>query len=186
MTAISKRAAPLALRFGLSTLASVLLHLAVFWPLGAFLQHPVPAPTLPLEAMLLAPLLETEVVEPEAVEPEAAAAEPALAEAPKPAEKPATSLDAVPLAPTFTPKPAKPPEQIKQEFYPREAIARGLEGDVIVLLSMSSAGAVAEASVATSSGHALLDAAALRAVRAISGLQTGQRQMLLPVQFRLD
>ncbi len=27
-------------------------------------------------------------------------------------------------------------EKIKQEYYPREAIARGIEGDVVVLLTL--------------------------------------------------
>lgn len=77
-------------------------------------------------------------------------------------------------------------ELAKQDFYPRAAIERGLEGDVIVLLTLNLAGGVAEASVATSSGHAILDAAALAAVRRIGGLPAERRQVLLPVQFRLD
>jgi protein TonB len=74
----------------------------------------------------------------------------------------------------------------KEAFYPREAIERGIEGDVIVLLTLTSAGGVAHAEVATSSGHAILDAAALEAVRRINGLPSTQRQVLLPVQFRLN
>jgi len=193
MTAISLRAAPPVLRFGLSILASLLLHVAVFWPLGAFLQHLAPVPMPPLEVLLLA--AETPAPEPA---PAPIEAEPALAEDAKPPDQPLTPPVAVPPAPTLTPKPPKPPEQrdkplptakleqAKQEFYPREAIARGLEGDVVVLLTLTSSGGVADASVATSSGHAILDAAALNAVRHSGELPAGQRQLLLAVQFRLD
>jgi protein TonB len=75
---------------------------------------------------------------------------------------------------------------VKEDFYPREAIERGIEGDVIVLLTLTASGGVADATVATSSGHAMLDAAALTAVRRIAGLPSAQRQVLLPVQFRLN
>ncbi len=63
MTAISLRAAPpgSVLRFGLSILASLLLHIALFWPLGAFLKPPVPVPVMMLEAILLEPPVAAEV-----------------------------------------------------------------------------------------------------------------------------
>jgi protein TonB len=141
-----------------------------------------------LEAVLLEPPATSAVPEPESTEPE-----------PPPVEQPATQPVpppvAVPPAPTFAPKPPELPgkamnsamaEQIKQEYYPREAIARGLQGDVVVLLTISSSGTVIAASVATSSGHAILDDAAMAAVWRISSLPAGQRQILLPVQFRLD
>ena len=192
MTAISLRAAPprSVLRFGLSILASLLLHVAVFWPLGAFLKTPVPVPVMLLEAVLLEPLTASEVPEPE---PESTEPEPPPVE--QPATQPVPPPVAVPPAPTFAPKPPELPgkamnsamaEQIKQEYYPREAIARGLQGDVVVLLTISSSGTVIAASVATSSGHAILDDAAMAAVWRISSLPAGQRQILLPVQFRLD
>lgn len=74
----------------------------------------------------------------------------------------------------------------QQDFYPRAAIERGLEGDVVVRLIVAADGAILEASVASSSGHPLLDAAALAAVRHIGRLPARQRQVLLPVHFRLD
>lgn len=196
MTAISLRAAPprSVLRFGLSILASLLLHVAVFWPLSASLKNRAPVSVTMLEAVLLEPPVAAEVPEPEP-EPVSSATEPPPQEAPRPVEPPAPPPVAVPPAPTFTPKSPELPgkamssamaEKIRQEYYPREAIARGLEGDVVVLLTLSSSGTVIVASVATSSGHAILDDAAMAAVWRISSLPTGQRQLLLPVQFRLD
>jgi periplasmic protein TonB len=192
MTAISLRAAPprSVLRFNLSILASLLLHVAVFWPLNALIKPPVPAPVMMLEAVLLEPpvLKEAPAPEPERTEPEQPPVE-------QPATQPASQPVAVPPAPTFVPKPPEPQakaanaamaEKIKQEYYPREAIARGIQGDVVVLVILKPSGEVTGAMVATSSGHAILDEAAMAAALRITGLPAGQRQLLLPVQFRLD
>lgn len=192
MTAISLRAAPPGWRLGLSILASLLLHVAVSWPLNAILKPPVPAPVVMLEAILLEPPVAAAVPEPE---PEITEPEPPPVDAPNPVEPPAPPPVAVPPAPTFEPKPPEPQgklvnpakaEKIKQEYYPREAIARGLEGDVVVLLVLKPSGAVTGAMVATSSGHAILDEAALTAAMRITNLPAGLSQLLLPVQFRLD
>ncbi|MBL8428518.1 MAG: TonB family protein [Dechloromonas sp.] len=72
------------------------------------------------------------------------------------------------------------------QFYPAEAIVRGLEGEVLVLLIIDQAGNVSAARVEQSSGHAILDDAALRAVRALQSLpDDAPRQVVLPVRFRL-
>lgn len=130
--------------------------------------------------------------------PPAAAMPPlSLPEQPKPASEP-------------TPKPprpalAKPPEKtgaqktwtqavrdhLKKldnagQFYPAEAIARGLEGEVLVLLIIDEAGKVSAARVEQGSGQPLLDDAALRAVRSLQSLPAdAPRQVVLPVRFRL-
>lgn len=103
---------------------------------------------------------------------------------------------AVPPPPTFpAPKPkplrgkalATATAALSQElFYPREAIERGLEGRVILLLHLDPAGRVQAAEVASSSGHALLDAAAVQAAGRIKAIGGNARQVLLPVDFRLD
>jgi protein TonB len=185
MTAISPYAAPPALRLGFSILASLLLHVAVLLPVEFPLPHVSPPPPV-LEAMLAAPVLATQRVE-----------EPEPPEPPEPVAPPARPPAAVPPAPTFAPKPPPPrplkgralntamAALVKEDFYPREAIERGIEGEVIVLLTLTASGGVADATVASSSGHAILDAAALAAVRRIAGLPSAQRQVLLPVQFRL-
>ena len=75
---------------------------------------------------------------------------------------------------------------VSEEFYPREAIERGIEGRVVLLLTLTETGGVADIEMASSSGHALLDTAALAAARRITTLPAGRRQVLLPVEFRLE
>ncbi len=70
-------------------------------------------------------------------------------------------------------------------FYPPEAVARGLEGEVILLLTLTESGQLASAAIARSSGHALLDQAALDAAQHIGALPGNPRQTLFPVTFRL-
>lgn len=74
----------------------------------------------------------------------------------------------------------------KHLFYPPEAIALGLEGEVILLLMLDASGRVSSAEIARSSGHSLLDQAALAAARQIGALPGNPKQTLLPVRFRLD
>lgn len=71
-------------------------------------------------------------------------------------------------------------------FYPPDAVARGLEGEVILLLVLADNGQLISASVARSSGHAQLDQAALDAARRIGALPGNPRQILFPVSFRLE
>ena len=81
----------------------------------------------------------------------------------------------------------KAAEQLRRELpYPREAIERGLEGEALVLLFLDAAGTVIAARLAGSSGHALLDDAAVRAARSLHSLpDSAPREALLPVRFRL-
>jgi protein TonB len=65
-------------------------------------------------------------------------------------------------------------------------VAQGLEGDVILLLNLSDNGQLVSASIARSSGHAILDQAALDAARHIGALPGNPRQTLFPVSFRLQ
>lgn len=82
-------------------------------------------------------------------------------------------------------------EQLKKldaagQFYPAEAIARGLEGEALVLLIIDESGQVVATRLEQSSGHALLDEAALRAARSLKALPAdAPRQTVLPVRFRL-
>jgi len=72
------------------------------------------------------------------------------------------------------------------QFYPEEAIARGLEGEVLVLIIIDENGQVTAARVEQGSGHRILDDAALRAVRSLRSLPAdAPREALLPVRFRL-
>lgn len=77
-------------------------------------------------------------------------------------------------------------QQADGQFYPAEAIARGLEGEALVLMILDESGQVSAARIEQSSGQPLLDAAALRAVRALRALPAdAPRETLLPVRFRL-
>ena len=70
--------------------------------------------------------------------------------------------------------------------YPPEAIAGNIEGDVRLLLVLSEDGAISDVQIAASSGHAILDNAAIKAAYAMGRLPgVAAREMLLPVSFRL-
>ena len=72
-------------------------------------------------------------------------------------------------------------------FYPPEAVAAGIEGEVRLLLTLDTAGNVIEAQVASSSGHPALDRAAIEAAHAMRRLPgAGARELILPVVFRLE
>lgn len=71
-------------------------------------------------------------------------------------------------------------------LYPREAIESGIEGEATVLLFLDDAGNAIAARLEASSGHAILDEAAVRAARTLRGLpEAAPREALLPVRFRL-
>lgn len=77
-------------------------------------------------------------------------------------------------------------QQENGQFYPAEAIAQGLEGEALVLMVLDENGQVAAARIEQGSGQPILDAAALRAVRALHSLPANApREALLPVRFRL-
>lgn len=72
-------------------------------------------------------------------------------------------------------------------FYPPQAIAQGIEGDVWLILTLGEDGQIEDINIATSSGHALLDNAAIKAAYTL-GRQTGapSRELVVPVLFRLE
>lgn len=72
-------------------------------------------------------------------------------------------------------------------LYPPEALRRGLEGEVVLLLELGEGGRVLEATVASSSGHPLLDEAALRAASRLGSIAPASagKAILLPVRFRI-
>ena len=71
-------------------------------------------------------------------------------------------------------------------FYPPEAVRQGIEGETIVMLRIGGNGDVLAAQIAKSSGHVILDEAALRAIRATPRFAPGPREILLPVTFALQ
>lgn len=72
------------------------------------------------------------------------------------------------------------------QFYPRESIALGEQGEVLVLLILNTEGQVIGSRIEQGSGYPRLDEAALRAVRSLRGLpDDAPRETLIPVRFRL-
>lgn len=175
---------PADIRLALALATSICLHVLALLPADRFVARPPPAPPPPLVATLSVP--------------ERAAAlstrpETELQSGPQP-----DASTAVPAAPTFSPT-QRPPRELggdaldaalaaltREEFYPREAIAHGLEGRVVLLLTLDGAGRVVAIDVASGSGHALLDNAAMKAAGRIAVLPGARRQVLLPVEFRLE
>ncbi|MBI5922614.1 MAG: TonB family protein [Betaproteobacteria bacterium] len=104
-----------------------------------------------------------------------------LALSPRPAARPAGTM---PQAPREESAERKLAEHL---FYPPEAIASGLQGEVRLLLLLDAEGGVIDAQIASSSGHDLLDQAAIAAAHAMRRLpDTGVRELILPVVFKLQ
>jgi protein TonB len=168
-------------RLALALTLSLLAHLA---PLLPELVRPLasrPPPPPPLQALLRPPPAPVPLV----------LAEPS----PPPAVRPPPARPAVTAPPTAA-RPGDWQQEVRRQFsqqlqrgdfYPAEAINRGLQGEVLVLLLLDPDGSVSAARVEQSSGHPLLDDAALQAVRALRSLPAdAPRQTLLPVRFRLQ
>ena len=188
MGGLSLRSGTPGVRIGLALGASVLLHLAVLLPAGAWLPRK-PASAPPLEVSLPpAEAVRELATAPAMIEPAVPAAPPA------PSPRASAQFPRPPAAkPQASPKPltgkalnSALAALTREEFYPREAIARGLEGRVVLLLVLDDAGRVTAIDLASSSGHAILDGAALQAARRIGPVAGGRRQVLLPVEFRLE
>jgi protein TonB len=121
-------------------------------------------------------------------------------EAPPERQRAAPKPPRAPPPATAAQKPRPPAERLAGEtldrtlgqlsqtlLYPPEAVRRGLEGEVVVMLELDAAGRIVAVSVASGSGHAILDEAALRAARQLGALgpSVGGKAVLLPVRFRL-
>lgn len=96
--------------------------------------------------------------------------------------------------------PSAPPEQLPPEalretlgrlsetiLFPPEALARGLEGEVTLLVTLGENGRILDAEIASGSGHKVLDDAAIRAVLKLGtlGPTAANKSILLPVRFRI-
>ncbi|MFA7291432.1 MAG: energy transducer TonB [Rhodocyclaceae bacterium] len=172
--------------------ASLLLHAAVLWG-GALNDLLKPAPVRVLQASLRLPPVETPPAEPlvkntlDRDESKAEEIPPAPEAKPPPEREP---------APRAQPKPEKvdkrqvraAQQKIAQHlYYPAEAVARGLEGEVRLILSLGEDGSINDVLVAASSGHTILDNAAIKAAYAMGRLSgVAGREMILPVIFRLQ
>jgi len=157
----------------LALLLSIILHATlIIGPIWLPVKPP-PLPPPSIEAQLLPRSLPEEMAEAvstEARNPDAVAEQPAA---------PPRSLRGASLRRAQA-------ALSKHLFYPPQAVAMGLEGEVILLLSLTESGQLVSATVARSSGHAILDQAALDAASKIGALPGNPRQTLFPVSFRLQ
>lgn len=166
-------------RLPLAFAASLLLHAAVLGG-GALLKQPRAKPT-PAQTMLEATLRPADLAEPLIKDTLAEAVQPLPPAPPKPARLADQSA-----APSGKQIAAATRKLAKHVYYPPEAFTRGIEGEVRLLLTLGEDGAVLDVAVASGSGHAILDQAAVRAAYAMGRLPgTGRREVLLPVLFRL-
>lgn len=136
-------------------------------------------PTKPAEPLLKNTLAETSPPLEKIAPPTPAKPSPGLHPAPKPmaSTKPASSRDALAAAQR---------KISKLIYYPPEAVAAGLEGEVRLLISLDPAGRILDVDVAAPSGHAVLDKAAVRAAWAMGSLEgSDKKEIILPVVFRL-
>lgn len=70
-------------------------------------------------------------------------------------------------------------------LYPLEARKRGLEGETVLLLVLGPEGEILRVDIAKSSGHEVLDKAAVAAAVRLGRLPASGRQVLLSVPFQL-
>lgn len=167
--------------------ASLLLHAL---PFASALLAPVkpakPPPGKPLQATLsplppAAPSPTFSVPEREVEPPREAAAR-------KIEKKPFPAVDRKKTVKTWTQAIREQFSEQQQQglFYPEAAIRQGLQGEALVLLMVDESGHVVAARIEESSGHPLLDEAALKAVRRLRTLPAdAPAESLLPVRFRL-
>lgn len=175
-------------RLLLALAASLLLHLLPL--LAQLAQSVAPAPRTPPLSATLRPPPDVPLLPPPPLtlpeQPRPAATPPAP---PAPKAAPAVQrAKPTPTPKTWTQAVGQHLQKLNERglFYPPEAIARGLEGEVLVRIVISESGQVTAARVEQSSGHRLLDDAALSAVRSLRSLPAdAPQEALLPVRFRL-
>jgi protein TonB len=127
----------------------------------------------------------------------ASSAPPSANAAPAVSQTPVSAQVAV-LPPPAIEQPLIPPHPVgaaagnAKPDYPAEARRRGQQGRVVLRVEVSAAGSPVSVTIGTSSGHELLDQAALRAVSgwrftpATRGAAPVAGAVDLPVQFRLE
>lgn len=173
-------------RLPLALVASLLLHILPWLLNQTSPAKPTPPPKPSLTATLAPQVLPApaapppELILPEPPKPEASP--PPKPEKQKPREKQPNS------AKTWNQAIAQQLKSLndRHQYYPQEAISQGLQGEVLVLVIIDENGNITAARVEESSGHRLLDDAALRNVRTIRSLPAdAPREALLPLRFKL-
>lgn len=148
-------------------------------PLQALLRPPPAAEAPPAESLLKNTL--------DAAEAKPA---PAAARPPLPRNKPA-AVQGRPAAArkTYETHEARSAQRkiAAHVFYPEAARTRGIEGEVLILVVLAADGSADDVRIAQSSGHAILDNAAIKAAYAAGRLADGgRRELPVSVIFRLQ
>jgi protein TonB len=177
------------LSFTLALLLSVVLHSLLFGAgevtrlfAPAALEQHTPAR---LDARLL-PMPPTSTIQPLLKNTLVATTEVPAPVTPPPATSPRSKRASVSRTPPAVEQKAQR-KLAEHMFYPEEAVAQGLEGEVRLLLRLAPDGTIVDVQIASGSGHALLDQAALNAARNMHRLpDTGVTELILPVVFRLQ
>ena len=174
------------LRLILALALSLAVHSALFLP-DILKRFSVAPPRPALQATLRLPPL-----------PEVPTADPLLKNTIDPEDAPQVYAPPPPLTPARPPvaqakSVARRDVQVAQRklsehlFYPPEAVARGLEGEVRLIVKLNADGGVDDVIVAASSGYSILDNAAVKAAYAMGRLTgASSRELILPVIFRLQ
>ncbi|WP_291992273.1 energy transducer TonB [Candidatus Accumulibacter sp. ACC003] len=178
-------------RLILALALSLALHAGLLAPAAFWRRTPTPPPAL--QATLRLPLKPAALSDDPVFKDTLATAEaPAVAKPPPPPPpRPNASRDTPPQRPAKAA--ARRDVEAAQRklsehiYYPPEAVERGLEGEVRLLLMVADDGRITAVSVGLSSGHAILDKAAVKAAWSMGKLSWAHsRELILPVVFRLE
>lgn len=164
---------------------SLLLHAGVLWWPGIEFSAALPRPLL--EATLRLPAKPPPVSD-EALLKNTLAAVP-TPPASKPPPLPSVTRAASPLARATARRQVEAAQRKLSQhlYYPPAAVAGGIEGEVRLILKLSDDGSIVDVDVAASSGHILLDQAAIKAAYAMGRVNWApSRELILPVIFRLE
>ncbi len=177
-------------RFGLALAASAALHVILLAASAPWRKAPEAAvKPAPIEARLLPKAADSAAAEQLLKDTLAREQSPPALPPPPPNPAPAKAHQPSPVPASKSPDQAEALAQRKLArhiYYPPEAVARRLEGEVRVLLVLDAEGRVSDATLAASSGHAILDEAAIKAVVAMGRLPgLSDTELILPVVFRL-
>lgn len=173
-------------RFFLALALSLTLHGGLLLP--SLLQSPNVAPARPPLQAVLRPQPQPEPSPVETLLKNTLDSEPAIQASPPP--RPALPADRAGAKPAASVKREVVAAQKKLSqylYYPPEAVARGIEGEVRLRIALDEAGSITDVLLVASSGYPMLDNAAIKAAWAMGQTSaTPARQLLLPVIFRLQ
>ncbi|WP_313950130.1 TonB family protein [Accumulibacter sp.] len=173
-------------RLILALALSLALHVSLLLP-EALTGSTPPAPPA-LQAMLRLPV-KAQVANDEPLLKDTLAPDktPAAAKPPPPAPRAARATQPAAKAVPRREVEAAQRKLSEHLYYPPDAVSRGIEGEVRLILTVTPNGSISDVNIAVSSGHSVLDKAAIRAAWAMGKVNWGHsRELILPVIFRLE